>query len=85
MASDKDPGRMQRTREDAELEAEGIKDSLKGRANVAKGRVKDAVGGLIGDPGLQVEGKVDQLKGKVLDAAGKVKRAIAKEDARDSR
>jgi uncharacterized protein YjbJ (UPF0337 family) len=84
MSDEKDLNRS-RTRENAELEGEGIKDSLKGKGNVAKGRVKDAAGGLIGDPGLQIEGKVDQLKGKIQDTVGKAKRAVAEDDERNSR
>ncbi|AQT04198.1 MULTISPECIES: CsbD family protein [Acetobacter] len=36
---------------------------LEGVADEAKGRVKDAAGGLTGDLGLQAEGKIDQLSG----------------------
>ena len=43
---------------------------------MAKGRVKDAVGGLTGDGRLQLEGKLDQAKGKVQDAVGKVERKL---------
>ena len=59
------------------LEKEGMKDSLEGKSKVAKGRVKDAVGGLTGDGSLQLEGKIDQAKGKIQDAVGKVQRKIA--------
>ncbi len=47
-----------------------------GKSKVAKGRVKDAVGGLTGDGSLQAEGKLDQVKGKIQDAFGKVERKI---------
>ena len=60
------------------LEDEGMKDSIKGKSNVAKGRVKDAVGGLTGDGSLQLEGKLDQAKGKIQDAVGKVERKVGR-------
>lgn len=60
------------------LEREGMKDSLEGKSKVAKGRVKDAVGGLTGDGSLQLEGKLDQAKGKIQDAVGKVERKLGR-------
>jgi uncharacterized protein YjbJ (UPF0337 family) len=58
------------------LARDGMKDSLRGKAKVAKGRVKDAAGGLTGDGRLQLEGKLDQAEGKVQDAVGKVERKL---------
>ncbi len=60
------------------LAQDGMKDSLEGKAKVAKGRVKDAVGGLTGDGSLQLEGKVDQAKGRIQDAVGKVERKLGR-------
>ena len=62
------------------LERDGMKDSLEGKTKVAKGRVKDAAGGLTGDGRLQLEGKLDQAKGKVQDAVGKVKRKLGRSE-----
>lgn len=56
---------------------QGVDDSLSGKGNDLKGRVKDAAGGLTGDSSLQAEGKLDQLKGKVQDAVGKAERKLA--------
>ncbi|GBQ28669.1 hypothetical protein AA0472_2769 [Acetobacter estunensis NRIC 0472] len=36
---------------------------VEGVVDQAKGRVKDAVGGLTGDAGMQADGKVDQFAG----------------------
>ena len=58
------------------LALDGMKHSLKGKAMKAKGKVKDAVGGLTGDVPLQAKGKVDQAKGTIQDAFGKVERKI---------
>ena len=62
------------------LAQDGMKDSLEGKTKVAKGRVKDAVGGLTGDSGLQLEGKLDQAKGRMQDAVGKVERKLGRQE-----
>lgn len=54
----------------------GVEDSVKGKADSLKGRIKDAAGGLTGDTSLQVEGKIDQGKGKLRDKLGKVERDL---------
>ena len=56
----------------------GTEDSLRGKGNDLKGRVKDAAGGLTGDQSLQNEGKIDRLKGKAQDTLGKVERKLDK-------
>lgn len=43
-----------------------------GSMDDAKGRTKEAVGGLTGDKSLKREGKVDRASGKAKDAVGKV-------------
>ena len=62
---------------DPELNDQGVSDSIRGKGNDLKGRLKDAAGGLTGDSSLQAEGKVDQLKGKVQDAFGKAERKLS--------
>ena len=62
---------------DQRLHDEGVSDSLSGKGNDLKGKLKDGVGGLTGDSSLQAEGKGDQLKGKVQDTIGKVERKLA--------
>ena len=54
------------------------KDHLKGAVEKAKGAVKDAAGGLIGDSKLQAEGKLDKAKGAVHKAVGDAKNAVKK-------
>lgn len=61
---------------DKRLARDGAKNSLEGKAKQAKGRVKDAIGGLTGNGRLQAEGKVDQVKGKIQNAFGKVERQL---------
>ncbi len=58
------------------LGEQGAEDSLRGKGNDLKGKVKDAVGGLTGDSSLQAEGKLDQAKGKVQDTFGKGERKL---------
>jgi uncharacterized protein YjbJ (UPF0337 family) len=68
---------LEKTMANKRLARDGMKDSVEGKAKVAKGRVKDAVGGLTGDGRLQLEGKLDQAEGKIQDAVGKVQRKIS--------
>jgi uncharacterized protein YjbJ (UPF0337 family) len=43
-----------------------------GKTDVAKGRVKEAAGALMGDKKLKREGKADQAAGKIKQTAEKV-------------
>jgi uncharacterized protein YjbJ (UPF0337 family) len=58
---------------------DGIEQSVRGKANVAAGRVKDAVGGLTGNGKMQMKGKLQTAKGRLQDATGKVERALDKD------
>ena len=49
------------------------RDRLAGSAQQAKGAVKDAVGGALGDSKLQAEGKLDKVEGKAQNTAGGIK------------
>jgi uncharacterized protein YjbJ (UPF0337 family) len=49
------------------------KDRIKGSAEQAKGKLKEAAGKVTGDSKLQSEGQADQLKGKVQNAIGGIK------------
>ena len=62
--------------ERGDLTQDGIENSVEGKMDDLKGRVKDAVGGLTGDTSLQAEGKADRLKGSVKDAIGQLERDI---------
>ena len=52
------------------------KQHLKGALDKAKGAVKDAVGGAIGNDRLQAEGKLDNAKGAAREAIGDAKDAV---------
>ena len=64
---------------DRDLTNRGINDSVEGKADNLKGKVKDAAGGLTGDSSLQGEGKIDQAKGKVKDTFGKAERKLGED------
>ncbi len=49
------------------------KDRVIGSAKVAKGRIKEAAGKVVGDAKLEAEGKADRIEGKVQNAVGGVK------------
>ena len=49
------------------------KDELKGKAENLKGRVKQAVGSLIGDKRTEGEGLLDRVRGAVREKLGKGK------------
>jgi uncharacterized protein YjbJ (UPF0337 family) len=52
------------------------KDRVKGAAEQAKGKLKEAVGTVTGDAKLKADGKADQAKGKVQNAVGGIKDAV---------
>lgn len=52
------------------------KAAAKGKA--AKGRVKEGVGKVIGNPRLEAEGKADRVEGNLRQAGQKVKDAFKK-------
>jgi len=61
---------------DERLIDKGMENSGEGALKDLKGRVKDGVGGLLGDQSLQNEGKMDRLEGKVQDTLGDVQRKL---------
>ncbi|HEY3690593.1 MAG TPA: CsbD family protein [Pseudonocardiaceae bacterium] len=53
----------------------GLQDKAANRAEVLKGKVKEAAGKITGDPRLEVEGRLEQGKGNIKQAGEKVKDA----------
>lgn len=51
-------------------------DRLEGAATNIGGKVKDAVGGMMGDSSLQAQGKSDQVSGRVQNAYGSAKDSL---------
>jgi uncharacterized protein YjbJ (UPF0337 family) len=51
-------------------------DRVEGTATNVGGKIKDAVGGMIGDTSLQAQGKGDQVSGRVQNAYGSAKDSL---------
>ena len=49
------------------------KDRVVGSAKVVKGKVKEAVGKVVGDAKLEAQGKADKIEGKVQNTVGGIK------------
>ena len=54
------------------------KDQVNGRAETAKGNVKEAAGKLVGNERLTAEGQAEQAAGKVQSTVGDVKNNVGK-------
>lgn len=66
-------------------EATMNKDELDGKAEAAKGKIKQGVGDLTGDDRLREEGAADEVGGEVQEGFGKARRKVGEaiEDAGD--
>jgi uncharacterized protein YjbJ (UPF0337 family) len=51
-------------------------DEVEGKIDQAKGKIKQGVGGLIGDRELEDEGAADEASGKVQETFGTAKRKV---------
>jgi len=52
-------------------------DQVKGRAEEAKGKIKEVTGRVVGNPDLEAEGDADQVAGKVQKNYGDAKDKVA--------
>lgn len=52
-------------------------DELKGKAEKAKGYVKEKAGEITNDPELEAEGKAERAGGKLREGYGKVKEKVS--------
>jgi len=52
------------------------RDEIKGKAEKAKGYVKDKAGEIINDPDLEAEGEVERGTGTVREGYGQAKRKV---------
>jgi uncharacterized protein YjbJ (UPF0337 family) len=52
------------------------RDEIKGKAEKAKGYVKDKAGEIINDPDLEAEGEAERAAGTVREGYGKAKRSV---------
>lgn len=58
------------------------RDELKGKAEKAKGYVKEETGELLNDPELEAEGRAERAGGKLREQFGKTKEKLS--DAADT-
>lgn len=68
--------------EDREMTRKGNENTIEGKGDHLKGRLKDAAGGLTGDDSMQAEGKWDQLKGKAKEKLGEAQRNLGSDRSR---
>ena len=52
------------------------RDEMKGKAEKAKGYVKDKAGEILGNPELEAEGEAERAAGTVREGLGKAKRKV---------
>ena len=52
-------------------------DQVKGRAEEAKGKIKEVTGRVVGNPDLEAEGDADQVAGKVQKTYGDAKDKVS--------
>ena len=52
------------------------KDNAEGKIHQVKGKIKDAVGKMVGNRDLEAEGKVENLAGKVQEKIGQIKKVV---------
>jgi uncharacterized protein YjbJ (UPF0337 family) len=55
-------------------------DRVEGAMKTTGGKIKEAVGKLVGDTSLETEGKVDQVEGKVQNTIGGIKEKLSDKD-----
>jgi uncharacterized protein YjbJ (UPF0337 family) len=61
------------------------KDQVEGRADEAKGKIKEVVGRVVGNKNLQARGKFQKNLGAVQASVGDVKEDIKKAEKNDQR
>jgi uncharacterized protein YjbJ (UPF0337 family) len=52
-------------------------DEIKGKAEKAKGYVKDKAGEILNDPDLEAEGEVERAQGTLREGYGQVKEKVS--------
>ena len=52
------------------------RDEIKGKAQKAKGFVKDKTGEILNDPQLEAEGEIERAAGTVREGFGRAKRKV---------
>jgi uncharacterized protein YjbJ (UPF0337 family) len=56
----------------------GTRDNAEGTLHKVKGKIKETVGKLVGNPDLEKEGKSEKIQGKIQEKRGQVKKTLGK-------
>lgn len=51
-------------------------DKAEGTLHKVKGKVKETVGKIVGNPDLEAEGKIEKIQGKVQKKHGQIKKVL---------
>ena len=51
-------------------------DNAEGTLNKVKGKVKETIGKIVGNPNLEAEGKIEKVQGKIQEKRGQIKKAL---------
>ena len=54
------------------------RDNAEGILHKVKGKVKEMVGKLVGNPDLETKGKIEKIKGKIQKKHGRIKDFVGK-------
>ena len=53
-------------------------NNAEGKMHQVKGKIKETVGKVVGNPDLETEGKIEKLGGKVQEKIGQVEKVVGK-------
>ena len=56
----------------------GTRDNAEGNLHKIKGKIKETVGKLVGNPDLETEGKIEKIQGKIQEKRGQIKDVVGK-------
>ncbi|MFO7883992.1 MAG: CsbD family protein [Desulfobacteraceae bacterium] len=53
-----------------------IRDNAESTMHKVKGKIKETVGKMVGNPDLKTEGKIEKIEGKIQEKRGRIKKAL---------
>ena len=54
----------------------GNQDNAEGKVHQVKGKIKEKVGKMVGNPDLEAEGRKENFDGKVQEKVGQIKKVL---------
>jgi uncharacterized protein YjbJ (UPF0337 family) len=54
------------------------RDNAEGSFHKVKGKIKETVGKIVGNPDLEAEGKIEKTQGKIQEKRGQIKDVVGK-------